>query len=72
MSLRMYFGSVVRALPREAMSPAPNKPMVRTATRALAEPALPSGRPHIGQPLDRIPMVAVVADIFCAGFGKDR
>jgi len=29
----------------------PNKPMVPTATRALAEPALPSGRRHIGQPL---------------------
>lgn len=28
----------------------PNKPMVPTATCALAEPALPSGRRHIGQP----------------------
>ncbi len=31
----------------------PNKPMVRTATTALAEPARNLGRPHIGQPLDR-------------------
>ena len=29
----------------------PNKPMVPTATCALANPALPSGRRHIGQPL---------------------
>jgi hypothetical protein len=33
----------------------PNKPMVRTATRALAEPALPSRRRHIGQPLNSPP-----------------
>jgi hypothetical protein len=32
---------------------APNKPMVPTATAALAEPALPSWRRHIGQPLER-------------------
>jgi hypothetical protein len=29
----------------------PNKPMVRTATRALAEPARRSRQRHIGQPL---------------------
>jgi Family of unknown function (DUF5706) len=29
----------------------PNKPMVPTAPTSLAEPALPSGRRHIGQPL---------------------
>jgi hypothetical protein len=29
----------------------PNKPMVPTATRALAEPALLSGRRHIGEPM---------------------
>lgn len=31
----------------------PNKPMVPTATRALAAPALHSRRQHIGQPLGR-------------------
>ena len=31
----------------------PNKPMVRTATRALAEPARRSRQRHIGQPLGR-------------------
>jgi hypothetical protein len=30
---------------------APNKPMVRIATAALAEPERNLGRPHIGQPL---------------------
>lgn len=29
----------------------PNKPMVRIATTALAEPARDPGRPYIGQPL---------------------
>lgn len=36
-----------------APRPEPNKPMVRTATTALAEPELPSWRRHIGQPLGK-------------------